>query len=86
MSKERKIIRQIHFTGKNLNDVFTLSCVKSIIKTEDGSPVLILDSRMVVSTNVCLVGDMLREWTDEKWEVDSLQDENRRNKKPIGSD
>ena len=69
MSKERKIIRQIHFTGKNLNDVFALSCVKSIIKTEDGSPVLILDSSMVVSTNVCLVGDMLREWTDEQWEV-----------------
>ena len=69
MSKERKIIRQIHFTGKNLNDVFALSCVKSIIKTEDGSPILILDTRMVVSTNVCLVGDMLREWTDEQWEV-----------------
>ena len=69
MSKERKIIRQIQFTGKNLNDVFMLSCVKSIIKTEDGSPILILDTRMVVSTNVCLVGDTLREWTDETWEV-----------------
>ena len=77
MSKERKIIRQIHFTGKNLNDVFTLSCVKSIIKTEDGSPVLILDSRMVVSTNVCLVGDMLREWTDDKWEVDCYKNPQR---------
>ena len=77
MSKERKIIRQIQFTGKNLNDVFTLSCVKSIIKTEDGSPILILDTRMVVSTNVCLVGDTLREWTDEKWEVDCSKNPQR---------
>ena len=77
MSKERKIIRQIHFTGKNLNDVFTLSFVKSIIKNEDGTPVLILDSSMVISTNVCLVGDMLREWTDDKWEVDSSKNPQR---------
>ena len=69
-----KIIRQIEFTGKNLNDVFNLPCVQSIRKsTYDLKPIVKLwESYMRsydYSEEVC-IGDTLLEYDDGKWAIE----------------
>ena len=51
--------RVIVFTGKNLNDVFFLPCVKCIIKATDGV-VVVLYPNMVSGTNTVVTqGDVI---------------------------
>lgn len=61
-----KKVREIEFTGKNLNDVFALPCVLAIIKIED-QPMLILDHRMTVGEYLADPGDTLVEYENGKW-------------------
>lgn len=65
-----KINRLIKFTGKNLNDVFGLPCVKAIIKSGD-EPILVLwpDKTMGVERTV-IKGDLLIQYENGKWFVD----------------
>ncbi len=65
-----KIVRKIEFTGKNLNDVFKLPCVKSILKVE-GEPMLALYTRMCETTYLASPGDTLVEYDDGKWCVEN---------------
>lgn len=70
-----KIKKRIHFTGKNLNDVFNLPCVKNIMKYEsvvECEPILILD-RLKVEVNsktTVEVGDTLVQYINGKWAVE----------------
>ena len=69
-----KIIRQIEFTGKNLNDIFNLPCVQSIRKSVyDLEPIVILwKSYMRIcdyGDEVC-IGDTLLEYDDGKWAIE----------------
>lgn len=61
---------KIQFTGKNLNDVFGLPCVKAILKV-DGKPVLVLWNYMMISSLRCIaeIGDTLIQYDNGKWEV-----------------
>lgn len=65
-----KINRLIKFTGKNLNDVFGLPCVKAIIKSGD-EPILVLwsDKTMGMERTVTK-GDSLIQYENGKWFVD----------------
>ena len=65
-----KLRRKIKFEGKNLNDVFSLPCVKAIFKI-DAKPVLVLLTTSVVdhSRTVVEIGDTLVQYEDGKWEV-----------------
>lgn len=63
-----KIRRTIKFTGKNLNDVFWLPCVKNVMKVE-GEPMLVLWRNMVKDGNVAKIGDVLVEYANGEWEV-----------------
>ena len=54
-----KIIRQINYSGKNLNDVFALPCVKGIIKVNN-APYLVLWRDVVHGeNNIARPGDNL---------------------------
>ena len=67
-----KIIRQIEFTGKNLNDIFNLPCVKSIHKsTYDLMPIVTLwESYMNGDDyNEAYIGYTLVEFEDKKWAI-----------------
>jgi hypothetical protein len=67
-----KIIRQIEFTGKNLNDIFNLKCVQSIRKsTYDLEPIVKLWESYMQSRdyNEALIGDTLVEYDDGKWDI-----------------
>lgn len=63
--------RRIKFTGKNLNDVFALPCVRKIIKIVN-RPQLVIDSFMLVGNplmDVARPGDELVEYENGKWEI-----------------
>jgi hypothetical protein len=62
--------RKIKFTGKNLNDVFSLPCVRIILKYDDGVPSLILYKRITKGPDYDAdPGDELIEHDDGMWEV-----------------
>ena len=66
-----KEVRRIKFTGKNLNDVFALPCVKKIIKIVN-KPQLVINSFMLVGNplmDVTHIGDELVEYEDGRWEI-----------------
>lgn len=65
-----KIRRKISFTGKNLNDVFMLPCVKAIVKAGD-EPVLVLwPDKTMGGKRVCEKGDTLIQYDDGQWFVE----------------
>ena len=64
-----KIVRKIEFTGKNLNDVFKLPCVKAILKVE-GQPMLILYPSKTYGHSFVNPGDTLLQYTDKMWDVE----------------
>ena len=65
-----KILKQITYTGKNLNDMFVLPCVKAVMKIDD-KPVLVLWRDMVRSDiNIAYAGDNLVQYTNGKWSVE----------------
>ena len=61
-----KKVREIEFTGKNLNDVFALPYVVAIVKVED-QPMLILNQRKVIAEYLVDPGDTLVEYENGKW-------------------
>ena len=68
-----KIIRQIEFTGKNLNDIFNLPCVKCVLKV-GRKPVLVIWGDMMNDpsqrTNACChIGQTLIEYDNCKWAI-----------------
>jgi hypothetical protein len=66
-----KELRRIKFTGKNLNDVFALPCVKKIVKIIN-EPQLIIYYFMLADkskTEVVRIGDELVEYEDGRWEI-----------------
>lgn len=62
----------IIFTGKNLNDLFELDCVKFIMKSE-GEPLLILNPKKVYAcsqtTCVVMLGDIMEQMEDGTWKI-----------------
>ena len=69
-----RIIRQIEFTGKNLNDIFNLPCVWKILKGLDKKPVVVVYNNMLKDQNqrlhdCCYVGDFLVEFENGQWAI-----------------
>ena len=68
--------QKIHFTGKNLNDVFFLPCVLAILKLDSDEPFLILcDERTSDGSHYAGIGDWLVEEDDGKWHVEEGDEE-----------
>ena len=66
-----KEVRRIKFTGKNLNDVFALPCVRKILKIIN-QPQLAIDPFMLLkkpTMNVAHIGDELVEYENGLWEI-----------------
>ena len=66
-----KEVRRVKFTGKNLNDVFALPCVKRIIKVFN-KPQLVIDPFMMVESfrmPLVQIGDELVEYDNGQWEI-----------------
>ena len=64
-----KELRRIEFTGKNLNDVFGLPCLRAILKVE-GEPLLSLIPRMMKDVYLANPGDTIVEYDDGTWAVE----------------
>lgn len=66
-----KEVRRVKFTGKNLNDVFALPCVRKIIKMAN-KPQLVIDPFMMVGAfpmPLASIGDELVEYDNGQWEI-----------------
>jgi len=72
-----KIRRTIEFSGKNLNDVFSLPCVKCIMKVDEtdryngmkGGMLLVCYRVMMRGGCIAKIGDRLVQYTDNSWEI-----------------
>ena len=63
--------QKIHFTGKNLNDIFHLPCVGGVLKKDFNKPFLFLKmEQMVDFSRFADVGDWLVEEDDGMWRVE----------------
>ena len=72
-----KEVRRVKFTGKNLNDVFALPCVRKIIKIDD-KPLLVINQFMIVGNPlmdavVVRIGDELVEYDNGQWEIVKIE-------------
>lgn len=65
--------RTIVFTGRNLSDLFNLECVKSILKSQEGDPVLVMKPKIIHPgqnmTTIATLGDVIEELEDGTWKV-----------------
>lgn len=59
-----KEILRIEFTGKNINDIFSLPCVKAIRKTRWGKIIAIFNN-----SNFVRIGDTIVEYDNGKWGI-----------------
>ena len=66
-----KVRRRICFTGKNLNDVFNLPCVKCVMKTDQAEPALVLYPQKLKRSQkmITFKGDTLVQYEDGSWEA-----------------
>ncbi len=63
--------QKIHFTGKNLNDIFYLPCVAGIGKRDFNEPFLFLKMEQTnYLSSFAYVGDWLVEEDDGTWHVE----------------
>lgn len=63
----KKMMQEIKITGKNINDLWNLECVHSVIKTSEGLVVEL--NHHVTNGWVARVGDILRRNDNGKWEI-----------------
>lgn len=66
-----KEVRRVKFTGKNLNDVFALPCVRKILKIVN-KPQLVINPFLMVGNplmDVARIGDELVEYENGQWEI-----------------
>ena len=61
--------QKIHFTGKNLNDVFFNPCVCGVMKMDSDEPFLVLRDGLSDGSHYAGIGDWLVE-EDGKWHVE----------------
>ena len=61
--------QKIHFTGKNLNDVFFIPCVLAIMKLDSDEPFLVLRNGLSDGFHYAVIGDCLVEVDVGKWPV-----------------
>lgn len=68
-----KAAKVIVFTAKDLTALFNHDCVKCVMKSGEGDPVLILRPEKVYPsdhmTNVVLPGDIMEEMPDGLWKI-----------------
>ena len=67
-----KLKQRIKFSGRNLNEVFSLECVKAIIKDDEQDPVLIMRPEKMRNdclTHVVFIGDFIEEYDNGIWNV-----------------
>ena len=71
-----RVKQRIKFRGVNLHEMFKLPCVKSILKSDDDTPVLIMKPDTLYHCNttcVAFVGDFIEELDNGTWQVIRMQ-------------
>ena len=64
-----KVKRDLHFNGKNIEEVFSLPCVISIMKDRKGKPAIVLSKEHTKGRTIARSGDHLVEFESGLWQV-----------------
>lgn len=64
-----KVILDIHFNGKNINDIFKLPCVKSVTKDKNDKPEVLLKREFTNGRLIAHIGDHFVKYESGLWQV-----------------
>ena len=66
-----KTKQTIKFSGRNIDEIFRLPCVKAVIKSDNDEPVLIMKPNKMLAQSSCVafVGDTIEELEDSTWNI-----------------
>ena len=64
-----KVILDIHFNGKNINDIYNLPCVMAVTKDAGGKPAAILKSTHTKGRTIARIGDHICQYESGLWQV-----------------
>nr|DAT65241.1 MAG TPA: hypothetical protein [Caudoviricetes sp.] len=64
-----KVILDIHFNGKNINDIYNLPCVMAVTKDAGGKPAAILKSTHTKGRTIARIGDHIVKYESDLWQV-----------------
>lgn len=64
-----KVILDIHFNGKNINDIFKLPCVKSVTKDKNDKPEVLLKRESTNGRLIAHIGDHICQYESGLWQV-----------------
>lgn len=64
-----KVKNNIHFNGKNVEEVFALQCVISIMKDRKGKPAVVLSRDYTKGRTIAHSGDHIVQFESGLWQV-----------------
>lgn len=64
-----KVISDIHFNGKNINDIFKLPCVQAVTEDRNGKPEVLLKREFTKGRLTAHVGDHICQYESGLWQV-----------------
>lgn len=64
-----KVILDIHFNGKNINDIFKLPCVQSVSKDKNDKPEVVLKREFTNGRLTAHIGDHICQYESGLWQV-----------------
>lgn len=64
-----KVILDISFDGRNINDIYNLPCVMAVTKDAGGNPAVILKKTHTKGRTIARLGDHICQYESGLWQV-----------------
>lgn len=64
-----RVILDISFDGRNINDIYNLPCVMAVTKDAGGKPAAILKSTHTKGRTIARLGDHICQYESVLWQV-----------------
>lgn len=64
-----RVVLDIHFDGKNIDDIFNLPCISGITKDKNNKPVASLYRESTEGRTTLSLGDHICQYASGKWQV-----------------
>ena len=64
-----RVVLDIHFDGKNIDDIFNLPCISSIVKDKDNKPIASLYRESTEGRTTLSLGDHICQYESGLWQV-----------------
>lgn len=64
-----KVVLDLFFSGKNVNDIYNLPCVMAIMKDKNGKPAAVLSKEHTKGRTISRIGDHIVKYESGVWQV-----------------